>query len=109
MKKFNVNKEAVGEVAKTVLGVAVFVGMMVLPSLSGRDTRKFTSYDGFVTYGDVIAEVMNSGMLGSDKQKIVALVPKNSTMSIYRAVIEVVNSGMLGSDKVKAIQSICEQ
>ena len=109
MKKFNVNKEAVGETIKTVLGVAVFIGMMALPSMSARDTRKITSYDGFVTYGDVIAAVMNSGMLGSDKQKVVALVPKNSTMSIYRAVIEVVNSGMLGSDKVKAIQSICEQ
>lgn len=109
MKKFNVSTEAVGKIAKKGCSFVVFTLAMVMPYVSVKDLKRAMRNIGNVKYNDVIEEIMDSGMLPSDKSKTVDLVPKDGDLETYRAIIHVVNSSMLPSDKVKTVESICEK
>lgn len=108
MKNFKVSKETVERLAKGVANTVAFAAVLVLPYLSKKDTPKTIS-EGFTTYDDAIREIMSSGMLSSDKAKIVTMLPKHGSIKVYNAVIQVVNSTMLSSDKIEAIKHICEE
>lgn len=61
------------------------------------------SYDG------VIYAINNSNMWSSDKLKAIALIKKDESPDIYRAIISIVNGNMWSSDKLKAIENIYEE
>lgn len=109
MKKLNITKEDVGNVAKAACSIAVFGIVTALRFLDMKDVVKTIRYNGNVTYSDAVGVIINSGMLSSTKSEAMAELKKNKDSDYYRAIIQVVESGLLGSDKIRAIQSINEE
>lgn len=109
MKKFVVNREAVGQVVKTGCNIAAYALGTLLSCVSVKDVINIARYSGSVKYNTVIGAIMDSSMFPSDKHKAVMLVPKDGDAETYKAIIQVVNSTMFPSDKLKTIESILEK
>lgn len=109
MVKLNITKEKVGNVARTACGIAVFGLVTALQFLDMKDVVNTLRYNGNVTYSDAVGVIMDSGMLSSDKGRVMSELKKNKDSDYYKAIIQVVESGLLSSDKIRAIQSINEE
>ena len=96
----------IGAIATGVGNALSVVSVFALPHLSKKDTRK--NVHNNTSYDDVIMAITQSGMLSSDKTTVVALIPKHSRSTLYKAMINVIESDMLMSDKIETIQHICK-
>lgn len=108
MKKFNVNKETVGKIAKKGCAVVLYGIAAVLPYISVKDTINVIRYSGNVGYGDVVDVIMNSDMLSSYRKEAIEVLPKDGDSELYKSIIAVVQSDMMSSYRVETIKNICK-
>ena len=108
MMKLNLNKEAVGKIAKGSFSVISFVAMGILSNLSADDVKSIVRR-GKVTYDDAVGAIMDSNLFNADKRRASDLLPHDGEIEMYKAVIQVVKSNLFSEEKVQTIESICER
>lgn len=108
MKKININKEAIGKVAKNCANIMVFGLAMILPHITEKNMITVKHYIGKANYSDAISAIMGSDMFGSYKKELIEIVKKDETNEYYGTIIEIVNSDTFGSYKVDMIRKISE-
>lgn len=107
--KLNIDKEAIGKVAKGCASFAVFTIAMILPHVTEKNVATMKHYIGKADYSDAVSAIMGSDMFGSYKNEIMDLLKRDETAEYYGAIIEIINSDMFGSYKVDAIRKINEK
>lgn len=109
MRIFGLPLGTIGKNATGVGNVLSFAAMIVVPMLSKKDVVTNVQYSIVATYDDVVMAIMNSSMLSKDMTKAIALIPREGTSTIYKAIINVIDSNMLSGDKVETIKHICKE
>ena len=109
MKKFNITKEHIGNIAK-IGGIALVYGLASMASrTSVKEMFDNIRYSGDVTYSDVVSAVMDSDMFDSNKTKVIELLKRDQSIEYYKTIVDIVRSNMFDSNKIKAITILCEE
>ena len=61
------------------------------------------------TYSSVISNIMNSDMWGSDKEKLLEMIPKDADAELYGSILAVLMSNDWSSSKVKMVRTLCDK